>query len=99
MEPRYKTLEDAIGHTPLVQLTRLPGADGRARGNVILGKLIPAGTGMPVYRNIRVDPTEEAKEAMYASFGSYDDLEFTSFGAASGPAVPLEEFDYGGYNR
>jgi cysteine synthase B len=39
MEPRYKTLEDAIGHTPLVQLTRLPGADGRARGNVILGKL------------------------------------------------------------
>ena len=67
--------------------------------NVILGKLIPAGTGMPVYRNIRVDPTEEAKEAMYASFGSYDDLEFTSFGAASGPAVPLEEFDYGGYNR
>ena len=39
MEPRYKTLEDTIGHTPLVQLTRLPGADGRARGNVILGKL------------------------------------------------------------
>jgi len=39
MEPRYRTLEDAIGRTPLVQLTRLPGADGRARGNIILGKL------------------------------------------------------------
>ena len=65
--------------------------------NVILGKLIPAGTGMPVYRNIRVDPTEEAKAAMYASYGSYEDLDFSSFGAPSGAAVPLEEFDYRGY--
>jgi S-sulfo-L-cysteine synthase (O-acetyl-L-serine-dependent) len=39
MEPRYKTLEDAIGRTPLVRLTRLPGADGERRSNVILGKL------------------------------------------------------------
>jgi S-sulfo-L-cysteine synthase (O-acetyl-L-serine-dependent) len=37
--PNYKTLEDAIGHTPLVRLQRLPGADIAARGNVILGKL------------------------------------------------------------
>ncbi len=37
--PRYKTLEDAIGHTPLVRLQRLPGAGIDARGNVILGKL------------------------------------------------------------
>ena len=37
--PRYKTLEDAIGDTPLVRLQRLPGADNDARGNVILGKL------------------------------------------------------------
>ena len=37
--PRYKTLEDAIGGTPLVQLQRLPGAAGAARGNVVLGKL------------------------------------------------------------
>jgi cysteine synthase B len=35
----YKTLEDAIGHTPLVRLQRLPGDCGAARGNVILGKL------------------------------------------------------------
>jgi DNA-directed RNA polymerase subunit beta' len=66
--------------------------------NVILGKLIPAGTGMPVYRNVRVDPTEEAKAAMYASFGSYDDLDYSAFGATSGAAVPLEEFDFRGYN-
>ncbi len=37
--PLYKTLEDTIGSTPLVQLQRLPGAQARARGNVILGKL------------------------------------------------------------
>ena len=33
----YKTLEDAIGGTPLVQLQRLPADAGTARGNVILG--------------------------------------------------------------
>ena len=39
MEPRYKTLEDAIGRTPLVRLARLPSAECQQRGNVILGKL------------------------------------------------------------
>ena len=39
MEPRYKTLEDAVGRTPLVRLVRLPGADCERNGNVILGKL------------------------------------------------------------
>ncbi|MDO9484754.1 MAG: hypothetical protein Q7K25_01630, partial [Actinomycetota bacterium] len=66
--------------------------------NVILGKLIPAGTGMPIYRNVRVEPTEEAKNAMYATFANYDELDYTSFSASSGAAVPLEEFDFRGYN-
>ena len=35
----YKTLEDAIGNTPLVRLQRLPGAANEKRGNVFLGKL------------------------------------------------------------
>jgi len=35
----YPTIEDAIGHTPLVALQRIAAADNRARGNVILGKL------------------------------------------------------------
>ena len=39
MEARYPTLEDAIGHTPLVRLQRLPGAEAARRGNVVLGKL------------------------------------------------------------
>ena len=37
--PPYKTLEDTIGSTPLVQLQRLPGAQARSRGNIVLGKL------------------------------------------------------------
>ncbi|AOY91375.1 cysteine synthase B [Cupriavidus sp. USMAA2-4] len=35
----YKTIEDTIGNTPLVQLQRIPGAGNAERGNVILGKL------------------------------------------------------------
>jgi len=64
--------------------------------NVIIGKLIPAGTGISRYRNIRVEPTEEARAAMY-SVGAYEDgasVEYGAFGAGSGQAVPLDEFDY-----
>ena len=35
----YKTLDEAVGNTPLVRLKRLPGAAGAARGNLILAKL------------------------------------------------------------
>ena len=35
----YKSLADYVGGTPLVRLTRLPGAEIEARGNVILAKL------------------------------------------------------------
>jgi DNA-directed RNA polymerase subunit beta' len=64
--------------------------------NVILGKLIPAGTGLPRYRNIRVEPTEEAKAAMYSAVG-YDDMDYSPFGSGSGQAVPLDDYDYGPY--
>jgi cysteine synthase B len=37
--PRYNTVEDVIGNTPLVRLVRIPGLDNEQRGNVILGKL------------------------------------------------------------
>ena len=37
--PRYMTLEEAIGRTPLVRLQRVPGARNAQRGNVVLGKL------------------------------------------------------------
>jgi DNA-directed RNA polymerase subunit beta' len=65
--------------------------------NVIIGKLIPAGTGIPRYRNIRVEPTEEAKAAMY-SLAGYEEADY-AFGPSSAPAVPLEDFDYGNFGR
>ena len=37
--PKYDTVEDVVGNTPLVRLVRLPGLDNEQRGNVILGKL------------------------------------------------------------
>jgi len=35
----WKTLEDHVGNTPLVQLRRIPGAESSRRNNVILAKL------------------------------------------------------------
>jgi DNA-directed RNA polymerase subunit beta' len=66
--------------------------------NVILGKLIPAGTGLAQYRNVRVEPTEEAKAAMY-SLPEYatDYSEFT-FGAGPREAIRLEDYDLGSYS-
>jgi DNA-directed RNA polymerase subunit beta' len=61
--------------------------------NVIIGKLIPAGTGLARYRNVRVEPTEEARSAMY-SMSVYDDVDYSAFGAGSGAAIPLEDFDF-----
>jgi cysteine synthase B len=36
---KFKTLEDFVGNTPLVQLKRLPGDANARRGNVVLAKL------------------------------------------------------------
>ncbi|WP_435769976.1 DNA-directed RNA polymerase subunit beta' [Nocardioides sp. SYSU DS0651] len=65
--------------------------------NVIIGKLIPAGTGLERYRNIRVEPTEEARAAAYAVTG-YESYDY-EFGNASGQAVALDDFDFGSYNN
>jgi DNA-directed RNA polymerase subunit beta' len=63
--------------------------------NVIIGKLIPAGTGISKYRNIRVEPTEEAKAKVYSMTG-YTETDY-GFGPASGAAVPLDDFDLGSF--
>ena len=62
--------------------------------NVILGKLIPAGTGLMRYRNIAVEPTEEAKAAMY-SMPSYDDFSYATFGPGTGEAIRLDDAELG----
>ncbi|MFC7496536.1 MULTISPECIES: DNA-directed RNA polymerase subunit beta' [unclassified Nocardioides] len=63
--------------------------------NVIIGKLIPAGTGLERYRNIRVEPTEEARAAAYSVTG-YDSYDY-EFGG--GQAVALDDFDFGSYQN
>ena len=60
--------------------------------NVILGKLIPAGTGLETYRNMRVEPTAEAKAAAFTM--NYDPFDY-DFGSGSGAAVPLDDMDLG----
>lgn len=62
--------------------------------NVILGKLIPAGTGLPRYRNLTVEPTEEAKAAAYA-VPDYESFEYPAFGPGSGEAVRLDDLSVG----
>ena len=66
--------------------------------NVILGKLIPAGTGLARYRNIQVEPTEEAKAAMY-SMPNYDSYDYSHFGAGTGEAVRLDDLNLDDYGR
>ncbi|EPH07145.1 DNA-directed RNA polymerase subunit beta' [Propionibacterium sp. oral taxon 192 str. F0372] len=59
--------------------------------NVILGKLIPAGTGLDRYRNIRVEPTADARAHAYTL--SYDAFDY-DFGSGTGAAVPLDDMDF-----
>ncbi|MGH3353048.1 MAG: DNA-directed RNA polymerase subunit beta', partial [Nocardioides sp.] len=63
--------------------------------NVIIGKLIPAGTGLERYRNIKVEPTDEARAAAYSVTG-YDNYDY-EFGNTGGQAVALDDFDFGSY--
>ena len=60
--------------------------------NVIIGKLIPAGTGISKYRNISVKPSDSAKNAAYSipTYGDsiYGDDGYSEF---TGASVPLDE--------
>ena len=62
--------------------------------NVILGKLIPAGTGMHKFRDMVVEPTEEAKQEMFNN--SYGDF-YPSL-SGEGAAIPLEDYDFGAFS-
>jgi DNA-directed RNA polymerase subunit beta' len=66
--------------------------------NVIIGKLIPAGTGLERYRNVRVEPTEEARAAAYSVTG-YDSYGDDYFGTGAGATVALDDFDFGSYQN
>ena len=61
--------------------------------NVIIGKLIPAGTGLARYRGFAIEPTEEAKANLFPTFG-YEEWDGQFFSEGTGEAVRLEEFDF-----
>ncbi|TBN57861.1 DNA-directed RNA polymerase subunit beta' [Glaciihabitans arcticus] len=68
--------------------------------NVIIGKLIPAGTGLPRYRDVSVEATEEAKAERYPnriftddSVFSESDLSFVDFDTFSS-----DDYTPGTYN-
>ena len=57
----------------------------------------PTGTGIGRYRNIQVQPTEEARAAAY-TIPSYEDQYYSpDFGQATGAAVPLDDYGYSDY--
>ncbi|OIJ35377.1 DNA-directed RNA polymerase subunit beta' [Rothia kristinae] len=64
--------------------------------NVIIGKLIPAGTGLDRYNDIEVEPTEEAREQMYANSTEFADFSYAGETdgsvAAEFHAIPLDEY-------
>ncbi len=66
--------------------------------NVIIGKLIPAGTGMQRYRSLRVEPREDARAAAYPAATYTTEVNYP-FASSSGESVPLEEYDFGAYRR
>jgi DNA-directed RNA polymerase subunit beta' len=67
--------------------------------NVIIGKLIPAGTGLKEYRNVKVEATEAAKNEMYpnrmweAPAASEPDFSFDTAGLTF---ASIEDFDAAG---
>ncbi|QWC86132.1 DNA-directed RNA polymerase subunit beta' [Nocardioidaceae bacterium] len=62
--------------------------------NVIIGKLIPAGTGLERYRNVKVEPTEEARSNAYAVTGYDYDYDFSGSGS-----VAMDDFDFGSFQN
>jgi DNA-directed RNA polymerase subunit beta' len=64
--------------------------------NVIIGKLIPAGTGIAKYRNVEVNPTEEARAAAFTMAG-YDESDYYGFSPGGGQAVALDDFGFNEY--
>jgi DNA-directed RNA polymerase subunit beta' len=67
--------------------------------NVIIGKLIPAGTGLPRYRQVAVEPTAEAKAELYPAFGYEEIVDYPPLGGDDillDDLGPLEFDDFSG---
>ncbi|MGO1181826.1 MAG: DNA-directed RNA polymerase subunit beta' [Micrococcaceae bacterium] len=67
--------------------------------NVIIGKLIPAGTGLDRYVKVAVEPTEEAKANLFSGPAGYADFDYPGMDQSMTPefhAISLDEYGIGG---
>lgn len=70
--------------------------------NVIIGKLIPAGTGLDRYTNVAVEPTDDAKANMFTGAAAFPDFDYPGMDTEIGgdfQAIPLEDYGMGGEFR
>ena len=70
--------------------------------NVIIGKLIPAGTGLDRYTKVAVEPTDDAKANMFTGAAAFPDFDYPGRDTEIGGdfhAIPLEDYGMGGEFR
>ena len=70
--------------------------------NVIIGKLIPAGTGLDRYNQVAVEPTEEAKANLFTGPSAFSDFDYAGVDGGLSPefhAIPLDDYDIGNEYR
>ena len=65
--------------------------------NVIIGKLIPAGTGLSRYRNVVVEPDKAIRDTIYPSFGLDTDMgaDFAGLADSDFSDVDFSSLDFG----
>ncbi|KFJ04711.1 DNA-directed RNA polymerase subunit beta' [Bifidobacterium subtile] len=63
--------------------------------NVIIGKLIPAGTGLARYRNAVVEPDKAIRDTIYPNFGLGGDDLGTGFSDSEASDVDFSNIDFG----
>src|SRR5699024_3768521 len=67
--------------------------------NVIIGKLIPAGTGLDRYTNVAVEPTDAANANTLSGASAFPYLDYPGSDTEIGgdfQAIPLEDYGMGG---
>ncbi|MDN5906604.1 MAG: DNA-directed RNA polymerase subunit beta', partial [Micrococcaceae bacterium] len=66
--------------------------------NVIIGKLIPAGTGLERYTQVSVEPTEEAKANLFTGPSAFTGFDYEGVEPGMSPefhAIPMDDYDLG----
>jgi DNA-directed RNA polymerase subunit beta' len=66
--------------------------------NVIIGKLIPAGTGLDRYTKVNVEPTEEAKANLFTGPSAFSGFDYEGVEPGMSPefhAISMDDYDLG----